>query len=84
MFVNDTGSGKFFLEAFGVEHFLEQILEAAVIGLENRVLGGQIDRPAKVENFEVDFLTIVAVKTRRSVPGPGISVSVARYWSPKA
>ena len=27
---------------FGVEHFLEDVLEAPVIGLQNRVLGGQV------------------------------------------
>src|SRR6185437_6097835 len=30
---------------FGLEHLLEDVLEAAVIGLENRVLGREIDRP---------------------------------------
>src|SRR3546814_8916482 len=34
---------------FGVEHLLEQVLEAAVIGLQDRVLGGKIDRPAAIE-----------------------------------
>jgi hypothetical protein len=34
---------------FGVEDFLEQVLEAAVIGLQDRVLGRQVHRPAEVE-----------------------------------
>ena len=37
-----------FLE-FGLEHLLEQVLEAAVIGLEDGVLGRQVDRPAQIE-----------------------------------
>src|SRR3546814_9624999 len=34
---------------FGVEHLLEQVLEAPAIGLPDRVLGGKIDRPAAIE-----------------------------------
>src|SRR3546814_8388124 len=34
---------------FAVEHLREQVLEAAVIGLQDRVLGGKIDRPAAIE-----------------------------------
>jgi hypothetical protein len=34
-------------ELLGLEDLLEQILEAAVIGLEDGVLGGQVDRPAR-------------------------------------
>ena len=49
VFVNDPGGVELFLEAFGLEHFLEQILEAAVIGLEDGVLGRQVHRPAQVE-----------------------------------
>jgi hypothetical protein len=41
---------ELFLE-LGVEHFLEQILEAAVIGLEDRVLGGEVERPAALERI---------------------------------
>src|SRR3546814_2636280 len=44
MFVDDADRVELRLE-FGLEHFFEQILEAAVIGLEDRVLGRQIHRP---------------------------------------
>src|SRR3546814_61293 len=36
---------------FIVEHFLEQILEAAVIGLEDGVLGRKIQRPAPAQRI---------------------------------
>ena len=49
MFVDDAGVLELLVEAFGLEHFLEQILEAAVIGLEDRVLGRQVDRPFEVQ-----------------------------------
>jgi hypothetical protein len=114
VFVDDALGVELFLEAFGVEHFLEQILEAPVIGLEDGVLGGEVHRPAEVEaiveagagevadrivevvhrhgdarageveHVEVDLLPSSPSNTRRSLPGPGIRVSVARYWSPKA
>jgi hypothetical protein len=32
----------------GLEDLLEQVLEAAVVGLEDGVLGRQVDRPAEV------------------------------------
>src|SRR3546814_20059266 len=44
----DLGLGELVLE-LAVEHFLEDVLEASVIGLEDRVLGRQIHRPAAVE-----------------------------------
>src|SRR3546814_9253689 len=34
---------------FGVENLLEQVLEAAVIGLQDSVLGGKIDRQAEIK-----------------------------------
>ena len=44
VFVGAVELGELVLE-LGVEHFLEDVLEAAVIGLEDRVLGREIDRP---------------------------------------
>src|SRR5690606_12778206 len=43
------GLVEFRLEAFAFEHILEQVLEASVIGLDDRVLGRKIDRPAPIE-----------------------------------
>ncbi len=48
MLIFDPGLVELGLE-FGVEDFLENVLEAAVIGLEDGVLGRQIDRPAALE-----------------------------------
>ena len=44
MLVGQAALFEFGLE-LGVVHFLEDILEASVIGLENRVLGREINRP---------------------------------------
>ena len=44
MFVNNAQ----FLELFGefcLEHLLEQVLEPTIIIFQDRILGGQIDRP---------------------------------------
>ena len=48
MFVNDAGLAILGLEIIGV-NFFEQILEAAVIGLQDGVLRRKIDRPAAIE-----------------------------------
>src|SRR3546814_8016452 len=48
MLIFDASFGEFAFE-FTVEYFLKQILEAAVIGLQDGVLGRQIDRPVTVE-----------------------------------
>ncbi len=48
VFVGDVRFGELVLE-FAFEHFLEQVLEAAIVLLENGVLGRQIHRPAAVE-----------------------------------
>ena len=48
MLVGDAG-GTELVGEFGLEDLFEQILEAAVIGFHDRVLGRQIDRPAKIE-----------------------------------
>ena len=48
MLIDDAG-GLELVGKLGVEHFLEQILEAAVIGLEDRVLGRQVQRPSAIE-----------------------------------
>ncbi|ABC91098.1 NADP-dependent isocitrate dehydrogenase protein [Rhizobium etli CFN 42] len=44
VFVGDPGFLELILE-FGLVDFLEDVLEAAVIGLEDGVLGRQVDRP---------------------------------------
>jgi len=49
VFVDHPLGLELFGEAFGVEHFLKQILEAAIIGFQDGVLGRQIHRPTKVE-----------------------------------
>ncbi len=41
--VGETGCLELLL-VFGVEYFLEQVLELAIVGLEDRVLGGEVDR----------------------------------------
>jgi hypothetical protein len=45
----DDALGLELVGELGVEDLLEQVLEAAVVGLEDRVLGRKIDRPAKVQ-----------------------------------
>jgi hypothetical protein len=49
VFVDDTGGGELVGLNSVSNTSCEQILEAAVIGLEDGVLGRQIDRPAEVE-----------------------------------
>ena len=44
----DARFGEFIFE-LRVKHLLEQVFEPSVINLEDRVLGGQIDGPAKVQ-----------------------------------
>ena len=48
MFVNDAGFAILGFEIIGV-NFFEQILEAAIIGLQDGVLGRKIHRPAAIE-----------------------------------
>ena len=44
-----AGGGELFLEALGIENLLEQVLEAPVVGLDDRVLGRKVQRPAAIE-----------------------------------
>jgi hypothetical protein len=46
--VFDPGFIKLLFEIF-IKNLLEQVLETPVIGFQDRVLGGQVDRPAKVQ-----------------------------------
>ena len=48
MFIGDLGLFKFGLE-LGLIDRLENILEAAVVGFKNRVLGRQVNRELAVE-----------------------------------
>ena len=47
--IYNARSSEFLFKAFGFKNFLKQVFETAVIGFQNRVLGRQIDRPAKVK-----------------------------------
>src|SRR5690606_15389478 len=49
MLVLDPGGGEAGFEPLLLENLLEQVLEAPVISLDDRVLGRQVDRPAPIE-----------------------------------
>ena len=50
VFVNDIGFGKFGLK-LSRKHFGKQILKAAIIGFEDRVLGREIKRPSAIKRI---------------------------------